>query len=242
MNHGNESEIATLNIMMINLNFKKIIKYILILLGIYLIGFIGLFIYKGYWHISFGVSDKKVFNLFKESSFINYDTLRTGHRKLRDMNIESIGFQYNGNFMPIMVYEIHDLKDLKVEQIEVFENVENLHNLDFKTGVSLHSNSIVPFTVRYWLNFNNTLQVHFDEYSKIIEQHEGKNYKWIHAKVGTIGMCNNEWEYQVKLKSSVPNYPMYIFMINKNNRFYLVLIESNNQKFEMNPIELFDLE
>ena len=142
----------------------------------------------------------------------------------------------------ISIWEINDLSLLQLNTVRFVQNI-NIDNLDFNKGERFNLD-VLPFpkiTVQFKLPFQNHLTVNINERSVIEKPIESTNYRGFFGKINKMSFSSNEGEHLILFDYGNTEQSTLFLMYKKNNRSYVILINSE-KKFDESVINLLNLE
>jgi hypothetical protein len=156
---------------------KILLKIILITIAFVIVSFISMYAYnwlKFGYHVDMR-NYRPYFWIFTDTAKkeINTKFFVSYSRRTDIIN----AFSYKENCQ-ILIWEFKDLKMTQLKDIG-FKSDNNLSDIKFKTYEILNKNSYPEIRVNFGSFFKSTMNVNFDQYSKILWHFDGRNYRGV---------------------------------------------------------------
>lgn len=219
---------------------NKLPKYVFfgiiwIIVGYFVLFISGIFIFK---HDTEWIVDKKYFNMFNDSARTNVDTLFCSS-SVKKNDVYS-HFIYKKNYY-VSIWEFKNMESISLDEIH-YNQKANLDEIKFLAGEVLDVKSSRELTIKFGFNFNNTMQVNLDEYSKIKKTFSGKNYKGFYGIANRIALSDGEGEHQLYFDYENMQAPVLYIFYKKQPSFYVITIDTDSIPLDEKMVGIFKLD
>jgi hypothetical protein len=230
---------------------KLLIKIVATLIVGYIIYFVGDYMIHG--HSTDWKKWKEYTYLFNDSIIQDVDTFLASSYETRNdiyTNFHYIPndsgrtieekFLYNpkDSAYNVVFWEFKKLSHLNAKEVQIRTN-QNLENLKLKRGEILNSKSDQRISIHFGFEYQS-IAVNIDNQSKVEKLIEGQNYKGFLGSINRISLSNENNDHEIFI-DYVPIQKQVLFLIyNSNQRFYLILIDSD-KSFDESMIKILNL-
>lgn len=129
----------------------------------------------------------------------------------------------------IDIWEFKNTKHL-YPNIVYFEENKNLSDITFWSGVTLHSNTDYPVTIKYNFDFDDGMQIQLDERGKIEQQIYDKNYQGFYGIANRLTLCDGEGKPQIYFDYLSTKEPLMVLVYRAYGSFFVITANSTNSK------------
>lgn len=140
----------------------------------------------------------------------------------------------------IILWEFEDLGIDEVNEA-IFNEGLTIDKTSFRSGEILNKNSDLEIAVKYGFSFENGIKINLDENSSIDKKLNGDCYQGFLGHISKLSLSNNNDEHQIILNYTEGITPSIFLIYEKNEKFYLIIINSRKQ-LEEDIINILNLD
>lgn len=218
---------------------NKKIKIVLFSIALIALCYIGYFIYGvvKYSHSHDWETYKNYYWIFKDPIKKEIDT-NYSYSLVKDSDVYN-DFSYKD--YRIILWEFNDLGNKTVSEIIYNENVDLDNIRKFRSGEILNKNSDLEITVKFGFSLENGFKINLDKNSSIDKKLTGDCYQGFYGHISKLSLCNNNEEHQIILNYTEGITPSIFLIYEKNEKFYIIIINSKKQ-LEEDIINILNLD
>lgn len=221
------------------MSFKNILKMVISIPVIYYGYFLFNFFYHGH-RVTYEL-DSKYTSLIKAKYIPNILQYPAVKEESKYETINSFHYLSSTDTLYISIWEIKELKNISIEKVFFNKNVD-LSDVVFQRGEILNGKTTCDINIKYHPEYGSMFNVDFDKDAQILNQNEGRGYKWIYLQANKVAFSDYERNYQTLISSPNGSNKLLGFLfLEKKGIFYIVFIRSNNTFFDEKVFDIFDI-